>query len=194
MIIIENLSKNTIINNTNLLIEDGITFIKGSNGSGKTVLLDCIANIDKDFKGMISGNQNVIYLNQQLYFYGRLKCKDLIQLLFGLSGIKNCEEYYKSNIRLQNKRKMLMDLSNKKIGKLSGGELKLFYFSIITAMQREWYLFDEPFAQVDTSGKCDMINVLKELREEGKNIIITSHEDFLLEEINDIKIIDMDNL
>nr|WP_288825075.1 ATP-binding cassette domain-containing protein [uncultured Clostridium sp.] len=194
MISINNFSKKLIKNDINLLIDDGITYIKGCNGSGKTILLDCIAKIDKDFEGTITGNQNVIYLNQQLYFYGRLKCKDLIQLLFGLSGIKNCEEYYIANLRLKNKRKMLINLSNKKIGKLSGGELKLFYFSIITAMQREWYLFDEPFAQVDSDGKDDMINVLKELREEGKSIIITSHEDFFLEDIKNIKVIDMDNL
>lgn len=194
MISIRNMSKSSIFNSVNIDIPLGITFLKGKNGSGKTTLLDCIAGIDHKYLGEIAGNEDAVYLNQTLYFYGRLKGKDLIQFLMGLNGDCNAMACYEKNMRLNRKRAMIRSLYDKPVGKLSGGELKLFYFSIITAMDRTWYLFDEPFAQVDEEGKGDMIDVFKKLLQEGKNVVITNHEEFFVKEFPEMTIIDMDNL
>lgn len=194
MIKISEFSKKPILYHVNMEIMEGITYIKGKNGSGKTTLLDCLAGIDKDYLGIIEGNKDVIYLNQQLYFYGRIKSKDLIQFFLGLNGIKDYMTYYESNVRLKRKKNMLRELYNKPIGLLSGGELKLLYFSIISSMDRSWYIFDEPFAQVDEDGKKDMIDVFTELRREGRSVIITSHEEGFLHNLLDISIVNMDNL
>ncbi|MDR7811988.1 ATP-binding cassette domain-containing protein [Lacrimispora sp.] len=194
MIKITEFSKKPILYHVNMEIMEGITYIKGKNGSGKTTLLDCLAGIDKDYLGIIEGNKDVIYLNQQLYFYGRIKSKDLIQFFLGLNGIKDYLTYYESYVRLKRKKNMLRELYNKPIGLLSGGELKLLYFSIISSMDRSWYIFDEPFAQVDEDGKKDMIDVFTELRREGRSVIITSHEEGFLHNLLDISIVNMDNL
>lgn len=194
MIKISEFSKKPILYHVNMEIMEGITYIKGKNGSGKTTLLDCLSGIDKDYLGIIEGNKDVIYLNQQLYFYGRIKSKDLIQFFLGLNGIKDYMTYYESNVRLKRKKNMLRELYNKPIGLLSGGELKLLYFSIISSMDRSWYIFDEPFAQVDEDGKKDMIDVFTELRREGRSVIITSHEEGFLHNLLDISIVNMDNL
>lgn len=194
MIKITEFSKQPILCHVNMEITEGVTFIKGRNGSGKTTLLDCLAGIDKDYQGIIEGNKDVIYLNQQLYFYGRLKTEDLIYFFLGLNGVRNHKAYYESHVRLQRKKSMLRELYKKRVGLLSGGELKLLYFSIITAMDRDWYIFDEPFAQVDEEGKADMAEVFAELKKEGRSVILTSHEDVLLDNIPDISIINMDNL
>lgn len=194
MIKISEFSKKPILYHVNMEIMEGITYIKGKNGSGKTTLLDCLAGIDKDYLGIIEGNKDVIYLNQQLYFYGRIKSKDLIQFFLGLNGIKDYMTYYESNVRLKRKKNMLRELYNKPIGLLSGGELKLLYFSIISSMDRSWYIFDEPFAQVDEDGKKDIIDVFTELRREGRSVIITSHEEGFLHNLLDISIVNMDNL
>ncbi|HBA04778.1 MAG TPA: hypothetical protein DCW51_13060 [Clostridium sp.] len=66
MIKIMEFSKKPILYHVNMEITEGITFIKGKNGSGKTTLLDCLAGIDKNYEGIIEGNNDVIYLNQQL--------------------------------------------------------------------------------------------------------------------------------
>lgn len=194
MIKIIDLSKPAILSKISIEIKPGITFIKGTNGSGKTTLLDCIAGIDQKYSGHITGNDNVIYLNQTLYFYGRIKVKDLIQFLMGLNNQRDAITYYEKNSRLRRKGNMIKKLYNKPVGKLSGGEIKILYFSIITAMNRNWYLFDEPFSQIDIEGKMDIIDIFKELIQEKKNIIITNHEEFFLNEFPDTNIIDMDYL
>ncbi len=194
MIKIMEFSKKPILYHVNMEITEGITFIKGKNGSGKTTLLDCLAGIDKNYEGIIEGNNDVIYLNQQLYFYGRIRGEDLIQFLLGLNGIRDYMAYYESHVRLRRKKNMLSELYKKPVGLLSGGELKLLYFSIISAMDRGWYIFDEPFAQVDEDGKKDMIETFIELKKEGRSVIITSHEETFIDNLLDISIVNMDNL
>lgn len=194
MIKIMEFSKKPILYHVNMEITEGITFIKGKNGSGKTTLLDCLAGIDKNYEGIIEGNNDVIYLNQQLYFYGRIRGEDLIEFLLGLNGIRDYMAYYESHVRLRRKKNMLRELYKKPVGLLSGGELKLLYFSIISAMDRGWYIFDEPFAQVDEDGKKDMIETFIELRKEGRSVIITSHEETFIDNLLDISIVNMDNL
>lgn len=192
MIEVVGFSKPGILKDVTIEIPAGITFLKGKNGTGKTTLLDCIAGLDRAYSGEIRGVGDAIYLNQHLYFYGRLRVKDLIEFLFGLDNKKNPISYYESHMRLKLKRELMLGLYQKQIGKVSGGEMKLFYFSVITAMDREWYLFDEPYAQVDEEGKEDITGVFEEFQEEGKNIIITSHEGTFLNKIRDINVIDID--
>lgn len=57
------------------------------------------------------------------------------------------------------------------------------FFNIITFIDREWYILDEPFAGVDEEGVCFMKNVISELNKKGKGIIITSHEKSGLDEL-----------
>jgi len=61
-------------------------------------------------------------------------------------------------------------------------------------MDRGWYIFDEPFAQVDEDGKKDMIETFIELKKEGRSVIITSHEETFIDNLLDISIVNMDNL
>ena len=191
MIKIRNFSKRELYNNFNLDINDGITYLKGKNGSGKTTLLDCISGLDTSYSGTITGNENIVYLNQQLYFSGRLKAKDMVQFLLRLQKIKNYKEYYWSKMEEYKKIFDYEKIWEKEIRMLSGGELKLFFFTIISVIEKKNYIFDEPFASVDSAGKELIILILKKLVRQEKNIIITSHEEEFKSKFNDISIIDL---
>lgn len=45
-----------------------LNYLCGENGSGKTVLLDYIAGLRKEKKSSIKGNENIIYINQNIFF------------------------------------------------------------------------------------------------------------------------------
>lgn len=128
MIELVHFSKRDLYNNFNLKIDKGITLLKGRNGSGKTTLLDCIADLDKKYKGTIKGNENSVYLNQNLYFSGRLNASDFVKFTMNLAGIKNAQEYYFSKVKKYENEFNFYDLWNKKISFLSGGELKMLFF------------------------------------------------------------------
>lgn len=192
MIEIRNFSKRDIYENYSLKIGEGITFIRGKNGSGKTTLLDCIAGLDKDYKGSITGNANTVYLNQNLYFSGRLKSKDMVKFIYQLEGIRNGQEYYLNKMNAYNDTLDFDKLLEKRIGILSGGELKLLFFSVISSLDKEVYIFDEPYASVDANGKAIINSILKELQEAGKTIIITSHEEGFFTSLKKINIVELD--
>lgn len=192
MIEIRNFSKRDIYKNYNLKIGAGITFIKGRNGSGKTTLLDCIAGLDRDYKGSITGNTNTVYLNQNLYFSGRLKSKDMVKFIYQLEGIRNGQEYYCNKINKYNDTMDFDKLLEKRIGILSGGELKLLFFSVVSSLEKEVYIFDEPYASVDAAGKAIINSILKGLQEAGKTIIITSHEEGFFNSLEKINVVELD--
>lgn len=191
MIEILNFNKREIYVNYNLKIEKGITFFKGKNGSGKTTLFDCIAGIDKDYKGSIIGNGNCVYLNQNLYFSGRLRSKDLVKFIYGLDGVSNGEKCYRDRMLKYSNRFDFISLLNKKIGILSGGELKLLFFSTISSLNKDIYIFDEPYSSVDHEGKTIVNDIIFDLVKQDKTILISSHEEEFLNTLADVKCIDV---
>lgn len=185
--------KRDIYNNFCVKIDNGITLIKGRNGSGKTTLLDCISGLDKDYKGKILGNDSSIYLNQNLYFSGRLKVKDFIKFILNLSGVKDTEDYYITNANKHKNEFDFYGLLDKKMSYLSGGEVKLLFVFVISIIDRDLYIFDEPYAGVDTKGKSIINSIFDELYNTGKSIILTSHEEQFINDLQNVYVLDLDN-
>ncbi|AEH24389.1 uncomplete cobalt ABC transporter, ATP-binding protein [Pyrococcus yayanosii CH1] len=59
---------------------------------------------------------------------------------------------------------------------LSFGEKKRVAIATVLAMGPEVIVFDEPFANLDFGGKVLVENIIRELRTEGKTVILASHE------------------
>ena len=94
MIKITNLSYKDILKKIEVEIPKGIIFLKGKNGAGKSTLLDCICKLNNDYTGTITGNESVLYLNQNFYFDYKLKCKDFIKFVMELEGRKITREEF----------------------------------------------------------------------------------------------------
>lgn len=193
MILIKNLFYKDILSNINIQIEKGITYIKGENGSGKSTFLDCLANLNTNYTGEIITNESIIYLNQNLYFSSRLKCKDFIKFVLLLDNITNYKETFLAHVSLFCSNELFEKIWNTPIGMISGGERTKLFFSVFTCLERDCYILDEPFSGVDSSGKAFMINIIKNLEKKGKSIIITTHETNPLYELEHIKILEIKN-
>ncbi len=159
-----------------LTIPRGITYLSGSNGTGKSTLLDCLSGVNPAYEGTILGNESVVYLNQQLYFSPRLRARDFLDFICQLEGIRAYEQLFNAFLKTYDWVETYESIQNKQVGKLSGGERRCFFFIVICFLEREWYLFDEPFAGVDEEGKKVMTNMMKALLRRGRNILLTSHE------------------
>lgn len=187
MIKINSVTYKDILHNVNMTLNKGFNYIYGPNGAGKSTLLDCISNLIQKYTGEISGNDSLVYLNQNLYFSYKLKFKDFVHFVFSLEGIKNYKTPFFEYAEKYGLTEEFTSNWNKRIGSLSGGERKRLYFSTICCLDRDWYLFDEPFSGVDTSGKeymCDQFNNLISM---DKGIIITTHETEPLNKISFVK-------
>lgn len=187
MINIKNFTYKDLLVNVNMTLNKEFNYIHGANGTGKSTLLDCISNLNQKYTGEISGNNSLVYLNQNLYFSYKLKFKDFVEFIFSLEGIKSYKTVYFEYAEKYGLSEEFGKNWNKRIGVLSGGERKKLYFSTICCLDRDWYLFDEPFSGVDTSGKEYMSNQFNNLVAMDKGVIITTHETEPLNNISFVK-------
>ncbi|MGM0929372.1 MAG: metal ABC transporter ATP-binding protein [Actinomycetota bacterium] len=70
----------------------------------------------------------------------------------------------------------LSHLQQRQIGELSGGQRKRAFVARGIAQDAGLLLLDEPFAGVDKASEAGLISLLKELRHEGKTILISTHD------------------
>ncbi|HAT34413.1 MAG TPA: manganese/iron ABC transporter ATP-binding protein [Rhodospirillaceae bacterium] len=63
----------------------------------------------------------------------------------------------------------------RQIGELSGGQRKRVFLARALAQDGQVILLDEPFAGVDVRTETQMIDLLRDLRDEGRVILISTH-------------------
>lgn len=69
----------------------------------------------------------------------------------------------------------MSDLAERQIGELSGGQRKRVFLARALAQGGELLLLDEPFTGVDVTTEDAIVDLLKQLREEGRIILVSTH-------------------
>lgn len=70
----------------------------------------------------------------------------------------------------------MADLRHRRIGELSGGQQQRVFLARALAQEAEIFLFDEPFTGVDQRTEAILLQVFTELRQQGKILLISSHD------------------
>lgn len=70
----------------------------------------------------------------------------------------------------------LSDLADRQIGELSGGQRKRVFVARGIAQDASLMLLDEPFAGVDKGSEHTIIHLLRSLADEGRGILISTHD------------------
>lgn len=70
----------------------------------------------------------------------------------------------------------LEGLENRQIGQLSGGQQQRTFLARALAQEAEIYLMDEPMAGVDAATEHVVFSLLRELRAEGKTVLVVHHD------------------
>ena len=183
MIKIESLSKsygsNQVLSNINLTFEKGKVYgIVGENGSGKTTLFKCITGIEKYDGKILSDLQplkdNIGYLQTEPFYFSKITGREYIQLL--------CNARSKKIENLDNKNIFELPL-DQYASTYSTGMKKKLALTAILLQENQFYIFDEPFNGVDIQSNIIILDILRELKEIGKTLIISSH---IFSTLNDI--------
>ena len=184
MISVDNLYIKEIDRTISVKFSKGINFLKGSNGSGKTLLLDYLSGLRKlkNKKNIKNQNSNV-YMRQNFSFYTKITAYEIINFIEKLNGYSVqhffdfLEEYvpnYDFNL-----------YKAKKLGLLSGGERRYLYILAILSIERDLYILDEPFSNIDQETKEQLIKLIEKIHyKKNSNFIITSHELLTFENMN----------
>lgn len=148
--------------------------IGGKNGSGKSVLMSLIASLDKQTSGTIKCDEvGLVFQDANSQILGETPLEDV---LFGLRNLK-----LKKQERLQKaeetlKQCGLFEKRDFQARVLSGGEKRRLAVAGILALDRDFIIFDEPFANLDLIGIKQVCAILKQLKEQNKTIIVLTHD------------------
>ena len=167
MIEIRNISKSyrqrLILDDISLCFDGKVTIIVGKNGVGKSTLLSILAKFMKPDKGEVISNKKIAFIPQADALFEDLTVKDNISFWQSISNNKN--------INLLG----LEPFLKTKVKNLSGGTKKRVAILVSLLNNPEIVIMDEPFAGLDLFYKNELFQLIESLKNEGKQIIYTSH-------------------
>ena len=170
-----------------------ILALLGPNGAGKTTLISIICGIVNASEGkvLVDGYDNVTdfratrrligLVPQELTLGAFDKVINTLRFSRGMFGRKPDEEYLDYLL----KKLSLWDKRNSEILALSGGMKRRVLIGKALSHQPMILFLDEPTAGVDVELRKDMWDIVRELREAGVTIILTTHYIEEAEEIAD---------
>ena len=179
-----------IFSDLNLNFQSGIVYaLIGDSGCGKTTLLNMLAKLETFDKGEIvykgksltSLKNEEFYRNELGYLFqnfGLLESQTIQENLeLGLIGKKQNKKQEKERLLLQALQAVRLDyLSlNQKIYELSGGEAQRVALAKIILKDPPLILADEPTASLDPKNSKEIMEILLELRNANRTIIIATH-------------------
>ncbi|CAM1659225.1 ABC transporter ATP-binding protein [Streptococcus oralis subsp. tigurinus] len=179
-----------IFSDLNLNFQSGMVYaLIGDSGCGKTTLLNMLAKLETFDKGEIiykgksltSLKNEEFYRNELGYLFqnfGLLESQTIRENLeLGLIGKKQNKKQEKERLLLQALQAVRLDyLSlNQKIYELSGGEAQRVALAKIILKNPPLILADEPTASLDPKNSKEIMEILLELRNANRTIIIATH-------------------
>lgn len=179
-----------IFSDLNLNFQSGMVYaLIGDSGCGKTTLLNMLAKLEAFDKGEIiykgksltSLKNEEFYRNELGYLFqnfGLLESQTIRENLeLGMIGKKKNKKQEKERLLLQALQAVRLDyLSlNQKIYELSGGEAQRVALAKIILKDPPLILADEPTASLDPKNSKEIMEILLELRNANRTIIIATH-------------------
>ena len=176
---------------------DGITFavrpgqmvgVIGPNGAGKTTLFKAVLGLIPVLRGRILLHDADAHAQRAMMGY--LPQLDEIHRTFpvSVSDVVMMGRYQRigwsrrpgaedaAAVRQALERVDLLDHARTQIGKLSGGQLQRVLLARVLAQDPHLLLLDEPVSGVDTTTQHAIFGVLEELRDNGKTVVVATHD------------------
>lgn len=162
--------------------------ISGSNGAGKSTLLAILAGLIRPDAGLVryfssdnfsaeSGSfsrqlsSRIAYQGQKVNLYLNLTLKENLELIARCKKVKNSQlGELIENMQLQ-------AFLSKKLVECSQGVQKKAAIARALLGKAELFLLDEPYANLDRASSDRLSELLLQLNQQGKTIILVTHLD-----------------
>ncbi len=181
------------------VVEGEFVSIYGPSGAGKTTLLNIVGGLDKPTNGKIivfghqldTYDENFLATFRSAYIGFVFQSYNLISTLTAienvafpteLAGLPKGQAKERSNNLLQ-----LVGLSHRANhfpAQLSGGEQQRVAFARALANNPPLLLVDEPTGNLDTETGLEIVRILKKMKEEGKTVIVATHDERIMQLAN----------
>jgi putative ABC transport system ATP-binding protein len=187
----------TALKNININIKEGeLIVLKGVSGSGKSTILSLIASLTKPTEGeVIVDSQRVSKLPDNFASDYRQKSVGFIFQKYNLIPTLTVQENIllplvptnpdEDEARAKLERVVeLFNISDKKstvVRNLSGGEQQRVAIARAIINDPKIVIADEPTANLDEKLSLDFIEMLRNLKESGKTIVVATHDPLFFE-------------
>ena len=175
-------------------VEDNILGLMGASGSGKSMILKCIAGIETPDRGRIVLNnrvlfdsekkinvpiqkRNVGYMFQSYALFPNMSVYENVSVGLKARKIKDVDIVVRKVMR----RFQISELASRYPKQLSGGQRQRVALARLMAYEPDVLLLDEPFSALDEDLKEDLLQELKSELQISKPVIFVSHNK---EEVN----------
>ena len=172
--------------------------IIGPSGSGKSTLLHILGGVDRPTSGKVFMNGQDVYAQNEdqlaifrrrevglIYqFYNLIPVFDVVEnmtLPVLMDGRKVNEERLEELLGTLGLKERRKNLPNQ----LSGGQQQRVAIARALAMKPKALLFDEPTSALDPEMVHEVLDVMKEVAEEGMTMVVVTHEMGFAREVGD---------
>jgi len=161
------------------LYEKEVLGILGANALGKTTFARILAGEIKQDSGKVSGKVKISYKSQ----YPRTEFDGTVrELLKSITKELSTSNYKAEILKPLNLEKLL----ERKVKKLSGGELQRVAVAVALSKEADVYLLDEPSAFMDVEMRLSLANMIRKIVERKEcSAMIVDHDLLFLSQISD---------
>ena len=170
------------------IAESECVVIGGENGSGKSLLMQIIAglmegdkktvvepveNTMKYSSEFVDGRVGLVFQEAETQILGETPAEDIA---FGPKNLGWKKDEVQTAVREALEQTGLTDKADFPARFLSGGEKRRLAVACMLAMKLPTIILDEPYANLDFGGVKQVNKLIRQLKSEGKTIIILTHE------------------
>jgi ABC-2 type transport system ATP-binding protein len=172
------------VSELSLGIESGeILGVVGPNGAGKSTLLKMLMGFIRPTSGDISvlgksptdqkAKQDIGYLPENPYYYDHLSAKELMDFSAKVSGMHR----KKANSRIDHLLQVMSldHARNRKLRGYSKGMTQRAGICFAIVHDPRLIILDEPMSGLDPIGRKDVVDLVLDLKRQGKTILFCSH-------------------
>jgi manganese/zinc/iron transport system ATP- binding protein len=162
--------------------------VVGPNGSGKSTMLKAVMGLIEPGSGYVrifgealdAVRQRMAYVPQRSSVDWDFPITVFETVLMGRirpGSLLRRPSRQDREVALECLRRVQMEpFRERQISQLSGGQQQRVFIARALAQEGELYLLDEPFAGVDASTEAAIVALLKEMKAQGKTIMVVHHD------------------
>ncbi|MDD4923890.1 MAG: ATP-binding cassette domain-containing protein [Dehalococcoidales bacterium] len=183
--------KKTVVSDVSFTVEKGEIFgLIGPNGAGKTTTIRMMMDIIKPDSGEVyilgekfgeETKNKIGYLPEERGLYKKQTVMDTIRYMASLKSVTVADERIEEMLQHVG----MLPHKNKKIEEMSRGMGQLIQFLVTIIHDPALVILDEPFSGLDPVNTELLKGLIKELKEQGKSIIFSTHQMNQVEELCD---------